>query len=94
MEYEWVNIIKDKSYLFFLDLYYSGDSLSSDQPQAFTCPFCSRMGFTEITLQSHVSTEHADSSMEVVCVLERNSSNESLFLGYLFLYWSYTRKVT
>ncbi|CAG2162005.1 unnamed protein product [Oppiella nova] len=49
------------------DIYYGGEAVSVEQPQAYTCPFCSRMGFTEATLQEHVTSEHADSSTEVVC---------------------------
>ena len=34
------------------DLYFGGDSsLSSEHQNSFTCPFCSKMGFTENTLQ-------------------------------------------
>ncbi|XP_050433743.1 E3 ubiquitin-protein ligase KCMF1-like isoform X2 [Adelges cooleyi] len=49
------------------ELYYGGESLASDQPQAFTCPFCGRMGLTEQVLTEHVSAEHPDSTTEVVC---------------------------
>lgn len=49
------------------DLYYGGESLSVEQPQSFTCPFCGKMGFTEGTLQEHVTSEHSDTSFEVVC---------------------------
>ncbi|XP_054167200.1 E3 ubiquitin-protein ligase KCMF1-like [Oppia nitens] len=50
-----------------IDVYYGGEAVSVEQPQAYTCPFCARMGFTEATLQEHVTSEHADSSTEVVC---------------------------
>lgn len=49
------------------ELYYGGESLASDQPQAFTCPFCGRMGLTEAVLTEHVTAEHSDSVTEVVC---------------------------
>ncbi|VVC39673.1 Hypothetical protein CINCED_3A024670 [Cinara cedri] len=49
------------------ELYYGGESLSTDQPQAFTCPFCGRMGLTEAVLTEHVTAEHPDSTAEVVC---------------------------
>lgn len=49
------------------ELYYSGEALGSDQPQAFTCPFCSKMGHTEATLQDHVAAEHAETPTEVIC---------------------------
>lgn len=52
------------------DLYYGGEALTNlDLPQSYTCPYCCRMGFTDITLQEHVSAEHADISFEVVCPL-------------------------
>lgn len=50
------------------ELYYGGESLASDQPQAFTCPFCGRMGLTEALLTEHVTTEHSDSVTEVVSI--------------------------
>ncbi|XP_046386817.1 E3 ubiquitin-protein ligase KCMF1-like isoform X2 [Ischnura elegans] len=49
------------------DLYYGGESLSVEQPQSFTCPYCGKMGFTETTLQEHVTSEHSETSFEVVC---------------------------
>lgn len=50
----------------FADLYYGGDTFSVEQPQSFTCPYCGKMGFTETSLQEHVTTEHAETSTEVV----------------------------
>ena len=47
-------------------MYYGGEAFSAEQPQAFTCPFCGKMGFTEMTLQEHVTAEHPDTSIEVV----------------------------
>jgi len=49
------------------DLYYGGETISIEQPQSFSCPFCSKMGYTEQTLQEHVAADHTDSSFEVVC---------------------------
>lgn len=37
-----------------------------EQPQAFTCPYCGRMGYTEMSLQEHVAAEHTETSTEVV----------------------------
>lgn len=53
---------------FSLDLYYGGEAFSVEQPQAFTCPYCGRMGYTEISLQEHVAAEHTETSTEVVCL--------------------------
>lgn len=49
------------------DVFFSGEGVSLDQPQAFTCPICGDLGFTETTLQEHVTSEHTDPSVEVVC---------------------------
>jgi len=50
------------------DLYFGGESsLAAEHQHSFTCPFCSKMGFTETTLQEHVSSLHSDASQEVVC---------------------------
>ncbi|XP_055743816.1 E3 ubiquitin-protein ligase KCMF1-like isoform X1 [Salvelinus fontinalis] len=49
------------------DLYYGGEALSVEQPQAFTCPYCGRMGYTETSLQEHVGAEHTETSLEVIC---------------------------
>lgn len=38
-----------------------------ETPQAFTCPYCNKMGFTDTLLQEHVTNEHSDVSYEVVC---------------------------
>ena len=69
-----IYILKDSPYYNILisgisEMYYSGEALGSDQPQAFTCPFCGKMGFTEHNLQEHVTCEHADSSIEVVSII-------------------------
>lgn len=54
---------------FFADLYYGGDTFSVEQPQSFTCPYCGKMGYTETSLQEHVTSEHAETSTEVVSIL-------------------------
>lgn len=51
------------------DLYYGGEAFSPDHPQSFTCPYCKRMGFSDLTLLEHVTAEHTVTPMtaEVVC---------------------------
>lgn len=54
------------------ELFYSGESISSEQPQSLTCPLCGSLGFTESSLLEHVTNEHAnsdndESSAGVVC---------------------------
>jgi len=51
------------------DLYFGGESAlaASEHQHSFTCPFCSKMGYTEATLQEHVSSLHSEASQEVVC---------------------------
>merc|ERR1719342_2056875 len=54
------------------ELYFGGDTPAgqvggAELHNSFTCPFCSKMGFTETTLQEHVSSLHAEASQEVVC---------------------------
>uniref|UniRef100_A0A3Q3WFJ0 E3 ubiquitin-protein ligase KCMF1 n=1 Tax=Mola mola TaxID=94237 RepID=A0A3Q3WFJ0_MOLML len=49
------------------DLYYGGEAFSVEQPQAFTCPYCGRMGYTEMSLQEHVAADHTETSTEVIC---------------------------
>ena len=51
-------------------MYYGGEGVSVEQPQSLTCPYCTRMGFTEATLQEHVAADHPDTSFEVVCILK------------------------
>ncbi|EHH22276.1 hypothetical protein EGK_05509 [Macaca mulatta] len=48
------------------DLYYGGEAFSVEQPQSFTCPYCGKMGYTETSLQEHVTSEHAETSTEVI----------------------------
>ncbi|NXL90715.1 KCMF1 ligase, partial [Alectura lathami] len=49
------------------DLYYGGEAFSVEQPQSFTCPYCGKMGHTETSLQDHITSEHAETSTEVIC---------------------------
>lgn len=49
------------------DMYYGGEALTAEQPQSFTCPYCCKMGYTDATLHEHVTAEHTDVSLEVVC---------------------------
>lgn len=51
-----------------IELYYGGEGVSVEQPQSLTCPYCTKMGFTEATLQEHVAADHPDTSFEVVSV--------------------------
>lgn len=51
---------------YIIDLFYGGEAMSSDQPQAFTCPYCGKMGYTDATLQEHVASDHVEASHEVV----------------------------
>jgi len=63
------------------ELYYGGESLASDQPQAFTCPFCGRMGLTEVVLTEHVTAEHPDSTTEVVSIFLKTNNNNRFGLN-------------
>nr|KAI8770088.1 E3 ubiquitin-protein ligase KCMF1-like [Biomphalaria glabrata] len=47
------------------DVFYGGEALTAEQPQSYTCPHCSRMGFSESSLHEHVSADHSDASAEV-----------------------------
>lgn len=50
------------------ELFFGGESsLGSEHQHSFTCPFCSKMGYTENTIQEHVTSHHSDTSQEVVC---------------------------
>lgn len=49
------------------ELYYGGEVLTPDQPQSFTCPYCKRMGLSDSALLEHVSSDHTDTGLEVVC---------------------------
>ncbi|KAM7363132.1 potassium channel modulatory factor 1 isoform 3-T5 [Cochliomyia hominivorax] len=50
-----------------IELFFGGEMLNSEQPQSFTCPYCKKMGFSDATLLEHVSSEHTETSLEVVC---------------------------
>lgn len=54
------------------DIFHGGEALTADQPQSLTCPFCGKMGFTEATLQEHVTANHLDTTFEVVSYLYNN----------------------
>ncbi|XP_055316412.1 E3 ubiquitin-protein ligase Kcmf1 isoform X2 [Sitodiplosis mosellana] len=49
------------------EIYYGGEPSNSEQPQSFTCPYCKKMGFSDTGLYDHVSAEHTDTGLEVVC---------------------------
>uniref|UniRef100_A0A0B6ZUI9 RING-type E3 ubiquitin transferase n=1 Tax=Arion vulgaris TaxID=1028688 RepID=A0A0B6ZUI9_9EUPU len=49
------------------DVFYGGEALTAEQPQSYTCPHCSRMGYSESSLHEHVTADHSDISAEVVC---------------------------
>ncbi|KAJ3605923.1 hypothetical protein NHX12_027966 [Muraenolepis orangiensis] len=49
------------------DLFYGGDNFSVEQPQSFSCPYCGKMGYTETSLQEHVTSDHPETSTEVIC---------------------------
>lgn len=49
------------------ELYYGGESIISEHPQSYTCAVCGRLGFSEPTLIEHVTTEHIETGLEVVC---------------------------
>lgn len=61
---------------------------SSFSAHAFTCPFCAKLGFTEISLVDHVASQHADATQEVVCpicasgtfIQQQNKLNMSLIV--------------
>lgn len=68
------------------ELYYGGESLATEQPQAFTCPFCGRMGLTETMLTEHVTAEHPDSTTEVVSIFKVSNKYNILFNIYYTFY--------
>ncbi|XP_053202355.1 E3 ubiquitin-protein ligase KCMF1-like [Panonychus citri] len=49
------------------EVFYGGEPYNTEQAYSFTCPFCGRMGFTEITLHEHVLLEHSGVTQEVSC---------------------------
>ncbi|KAH9366654.1 hypothetical protein HPB48_000597 [Haemaphysalis longicornis] len=48
-----------------LELYYGAED--AKQVQSFTCPMCATMGFTLTGLREHVTSEHTETEMHVVC---------------------------
>ncbi|XP_055330160.1 E3 ubiquitin-protein ligase KCMF1-like isoform X2 [Paramacrobiotus metropolitanus] len=49
------------------DIYYGGESISHDQGQSFTCPYCGEMGFGEGDLANHVDLRHPNTITDVIC---------------------------
>lgn len=54
------------------ELFFAGETITSDHPQSLTCPLCGTLGFSETNLLEHVTNEHAstdndESSAGVVC---------------------------
>lgn len=50
------------------NLYYDGEVLTpTHMTMAFTCPYCSKMGFTDGALEDHIAFEHTDVAYEVIC---------------------------
>ena len=47
------------------ELYYNGEN--SLDPQSYTCPYCGKLGFNELTLSEHMAMDHEDDLYEVVC---------------------------
>uniref|UniRef100_A0A1A9ZLM2 E3 ubiquitin-protein ligase KCMF1 n=1 Tax=Glossina pallidipes TaxID=7398 RepID=A0A1A9ZLM2_GLOPL len=52
---------------FDIELFFGGEMLNSEQPQSFTCPYCKKTCFSDASLLEHVSAEHTETSLEVVC---------------------------
>lgn len=48
-------------------MYYCGENISPDNPPAFVCPYCGKLGFTQALLQEHVMKDHANDRSEVIC---------------------------
>ena len=75
--------------LFFvsLDTFYGGESISSDTPQSFSCPYCGKLGYTETALYDHVTTDHTDTPYEVVTTWTKTFilKWKLLFCLYIFL---------
>jgi hypothetical protein len=49
----------------FIDTFYGGESISSDTPQSFSCPYCGKLGYTETGLYDHVTSDHTETPYEV-----------------------------
>lgn len=67
------------------ELFYSGETLPTDQPHSLTCPFCGTHGLTESSLLLHVTNEHLNSDSDettsavVVCPLCGTDTNQLSF---------------
>lgn len=52
-------------------LFYQGEDFFDDeqmyQPFSYTCPYCGQLGLTLATLASHVTEEHWEGRLEVIC---------------------------
>uniref|UniRef100_A0A1B0ADE8 RING-type E3 ubiquitin transferase n=1 Tax=Glossina pallidipes TaxID=7398 RepID=A0A1B0ADE8_GLOPL len=72
-----------------IEFIFGGEILNSEQPQSFTCPYCKKMGFSVATLLEHVSAEHTEISLELVCPvcagLPGGEANTDDFAGHLSL---------
>lgn len=49
------------------ELYYAGEAVLPQNPQSFTCPHCKQLGFTVASLLEHVTADHLDTAVEVLC---------------------------
>ncbi|XP_037036124.1 E3 ubiquitin-protein ligase KCMF1-like [Bradysia coprophila] len=49
------------------ELYYGGETLGVEHPRSYTCPYCKEMGFSDSGLFDHVTVEHTDTGLDVVC---------------------------
>ena len=54
---------------FWTDTFYGGESITSDTPQSFSCPYCGKLGYTETGLYDHVTSDHTETPYEVVMIL-------------------------
>lgn len=66
------------------DLFYSGETISSDLPQSLVCPLCGMLGFTETTIIEHVASEHGNADTEespagIVCPLCIGETNQLIY---------------
>uniref|UniRef100_A0A1A9V030 RING-type E3 ubiquitin transferase n=1 Tax=Glossina austeni TaxID=7395 RepID=A0A1A9V030_GLOAU len=50
-----------------IELFFGDEMHNSEQSQRFTCPYCKKMGFSDGTSLEHVSAEHTETSLAVVC---------------------------
>ena len=49
------------------ELYYAGEAVLPQQPQSIQCPHCKQLGFTVASLLEHVTSDHLDTAVEVLC---------------------------